>query len=83
MPVIDQMKIVDDYLYLLETKAPYFRMGAYRIRLDGTERTEIGCKKSFLESSISFLGELAAILKDQNGEVLEDTEVPINRYIKK
>lgn len=85
MPVItiDQIKIVDDYLYLLETEAPPSRMGAYRICLDGTERTEIGHKKDFLERSVSLHSEVTAILKDQNGEVWEDSEPPINQYIEK
>ena len=39
-PKVKQMKIIGDYLYILPDY--HDRKGGYRIRLDGTERTEIG-----------------------------------------
>lgn len=39
-PKVKQMKIIGDYLYILPDK--HDGKGGYRIRLDGTERTEIG-----------------------------------------
>lgn len=58
-PKVKQMKIIEDYLYILPDK--HDGKGGYRIRLDGTERTEIG------ENSGGMIG-MAWLWKDKKSK---------------
>lgn len=53
-PKVKQMKIIGDYLYILPDKSE--GKGGYRIRLDGTEHTEIGNNNSGIINLLNFFG---------------------------